>query len=149
MKGGYLRMGLVLLLLFSMNAWAGVPHWYTDFEEAKKIASADNKLILADFSGSDWCGWCIKLDKEVFSKTEFKEYAGKNLVLFLADFPSQKKLPDKVKKQNEALAQKYGVKGFPAVLLLDKSGKVLGRTGYKKGGPKQYVTHIKSLLKKK
>jgi thioredoxin-related protein len=122
--------------------------WLDDFEAAKKQAAELNVPILADFSGSDWCGWCIKLDKEVFARKEFQGYAKDNVVLFLADFPSRKQLPAKVTKQNEKLAETYGVRGFPTVLLLDAKGKVLGRTGYQAGGPKAYVKHIKDLLAK-
>ncbi len=120
----------------------------TDFEAAKKLAAEKNLPVLADFSGSDWCGWCIKLDKEVFSKKPFKEYAKQNAVLFLADFPSRKKQAATLKKQNEKLAETYSVRGFPTVLLLDAKGKVLGRTGYKAGGPKVYIEHIRELLAK-
>ena len=124
-------------------------NWMTDFAKAKEIASKNGRPILVDFSGSDWCGWCIKLEREVFSKKEFKAYAKDNLVLFLADFPRRKQLPAALKKQNEALAQKYRVKGFPTVLLLDAKGKVLATTGYKAGGADAYVRHLKQLLKKK
>ena len=121
--------------------------WLTDFEAAKKEAVERKVPILADFSGSDWCGWCIKLDKEVFSQEEFKAYAKENLVLFLADFPSQKPQPEAVKKQNQALGEKYAVRGYPTVLLLDSNGDVLERTGYQAGGAEAYVEHIKKLLK--
>lgn len=121
--------------------------WLTDFEQAKEVAAEKNLPILADFSGSDWCGWCIKLDNEVFSKEAFKAYAAENLVLFLADFPRSKEQSDAVKEQNQALAEKYGVRGFPTVLLLDAQGNVLERTGYQRGGPEAYVEHIKELLK--
>lgn len=127
----------------------GAEGWLTDFEAAKKLAAEKNLPILADFSGSDWCGWCIKLDKEVFSQDAFKAYAKENLVLFLADFPSRKPQPEEVKKQNVALRDKYfGPRdGYPTVLLLDAEGKVLKRTGYKAGGAEKYVEHIKKLLK--
>ena len=125
---------------------SGTPGWTTDFEAAKKLAATRNVPILADFSGSDWCGWCIKLDREVFSKPTFQAYASTNVVLFLADFPSHKELPAAVKAQNEKLAEEYGVRGFPTVLLLDATGKVLGRTGYQAGGPEAYVKHLKQLL---
>jgi len=123
--------------------------WYTDFEQAKKAAVEKNLPILADFSGSDWCGWCIRLDKEVFSKDDFAKYAKDNLVLFLADFPRQKELPEKQAKQNEDLAARYGIQGFPTILLLDSTGKVLAETGYQAGGAEAYVDHIKGLLKAK
>lgn len=121
--------------------------WLTDFEAAKKQAAEKNLPILADFAGSDWCGWCIKLDKEVFSKDEFKAYAKDNLVLLLVDFPSRKQLPADVKAQNDKLAKEYGIRGYPTVLLLDAKGKVLEQTGYQRGGAAAYVEHIKGLLK--
>ena len=129
------------------SASAGEEMWMTDFAKAKQSAATNNLPILADFSGSDWCGWCIKLDNEVFSKKEFKAYAKDNLVLFLADFPQQKKQSAKVKAQNQELAQKFGVNGFPTVLLLSSKGEVLAKTGYQKGGAKAYVKHIKELVK--
>lgn len=125
------------------------PHadWITDFEAAKAKAKAEDKPILVDFTGSDWCGWCIKLDKEVFTKASFTEYASENLVLLEIDFPSKKvKQSAELKAQNKAMAEKYGIKGFPTILLLDAEGKVIERTGYKRGGPEKYVEHLKSLL---
>lgn len=122
--------------------------WTSNFEEAKKEAAERNVPILADFAGSDWCGWCIQLDQEVFSKKEFKTYANDNLVLFLADFPERKAQSSEVKKQNQELAFKYGIEGFPTVLLLDSNGKVLARTGYMEGGAKAYVKHIQDLIKR-
>lgn len=122
--------------------------WETDFEAAKAAAAQTKRPILADFSGSDWCGWCIKLDKEVFSKPAFKDYAATNLVLFLADFPRAKTQSAEVKAQNDKLAKQYGIEGFPTVLLLDATGKVLARTGYQAGGADKYVEHVQGLLKK-
>jgi len=145
MKKTYVLLAVLLLGIASVAL--GSEGWLTDFEQAQKEAAARNLPILVDFSGSDGCGWCIKLDKEVFSKSEFKEYAEENVVLFLADFPQRKELPATVKAQNEKLSNQYGVRGFPTVLLLDADGEVLGRTGYKAGGPAEYVKHLKSLLK--
>jgi len=139
-------MVYVLVLTFMSGLVFGSEGWLTDFEAAKKQAAEQKRPILIDFSGSDWCGWCIKLDKEVFSKDSFKVYAKENLVLVLADFPSAKKLPAEVKAQNEALLEKYGVRGFPTVLLLDAEGNELARTGYQRGGPEAYVSHLKKLL---
>jgi len=120
--------------------------WLTNLEAAKKEAAVKQLPILVNVAGSDWCGWCIKLDSEVFSKREFKEYAKENLVLVLADFPSRKKQSDAIKQQNKTLAGKYGVQGFPTVLLLDANGKVLARTGYREGGAEKYVAHLKKAL---
>jgi thioredoxin-related protein len=121
--------------------------WETDFEKAKAKAKTEKKHVLIDFSGSDWCGWCIKLDKEVFQKQEFKDYAKDNLVLVLADFPSDKsKQSEALQKQNEKMAKEFSVRGFPSVFLLDSEGKAIAKTGYQAGGPEAYVTHIKGLI---
>ena len=127
------------------SSYAGAG-WATDFEAVQKIANEKELPILADFSGSDWCGWCVKLDKEVFSQDAFKAYAKDNVVLFLADFPHKTPQADDIKKQNKALSQKYGIRGFPTVLLLNADGTVISQTGYQRGGPEKYVEHLKSLL---
>ncbi|MBN2450558.1 MAG: thioredoxin family protein [Lentisphaeria bacterium] len=119
--------------------------WLTDFEEATKVATEKSLPILVNFTGSDWCGWCKRLDAEVFSQKAFQDYAKENLVLFVADFPMRKKLSDATKAQNGQLNRKYGVKGYPTILLLDSQGKELARTGYKPGGAEAYVAHLKSL----
>ena len=141
------KLVLVMSLLVVSNivAVAG-DGWLTNFEEAKKVAAEKNLPILADFSGSDWCHWCVKLDEEVFSKDEFKKYAKDNLVLFMADFPRRTKQAPDIKKQNEMLATGYGVRGFPTVLVLDSTGKQIAKTGYQAGGPAKYIEHIKGLL---
>ena len=121
--------------------------WETDFAKASAKAKAEGKHILIDFSGSDWCGWCIKLDKEVFSKKAFKDYAKDNLVLVLADFPSDKsKQSAELQKQNQELAKKYGVRGFPTVFILSPGGKTIVKTGYQAGGPEAYVEFIKKSI---
>jgi len=81
--------------------------WVTDYQQAQDEAKANNKLVLLDFTGSDWCGWCILLDREVFSKPQFKEYASKNLVLVEVDFPKMKRMPESTRMQNVRLAQRY------------------------------------------
>ena len=123
--------------------------WFTSYDQAKADALKRNVPILVDFSGSDWCGWCIKLDKEVFSKTEFKDFADKNLVLLLVDFPRRKALSPALTKQNEKLSEDFGVRGFPTVLILDGQGKELARTGYRPGGAVEYVKHLQGLMGKK
>jgi protein disulfide-isomerase len=135
--------------LMSVGSSFAADDWTTDFAGAQKTAAEKNLPILVDFSGSDWCGWCIKLDKEVFSQKEFKEFAQGNVVLFLADFPRGKSQSAELKKQNKGLMEKYGVQGFPTVLLLNAKGDVIGETGYQPGGARKYVAHLKDLLKKK
>ncbi len=76
------------------------PGWSTSYEQGQQEAKANNKLVLLDFTGSDWCGWCILLDREVFSKPQFKEYASKNLVLIEVDFPKRKPMSEELKNQN-------------------------------------------------
>ena len=128
------------------TTYAADDTWMTDFEEAKRISAEKGMPILADFTGSDWCGYCIKLDKEVFSKQEFKDFAKDNVVLFVADFPRNKPQSEKVTRQNIALQRKYNIRGFPTVLILDDGGKVLGYTGYERGGPAKYVENLKNII---
>lgn len=123
--------------------------WLTSLAEAKAEAAKRKVPILVDFSGSDWCGWCIKLDNEVFSTPVFQEYAAKNLVLLMVDFPRSKAQDAETKKQNNALVEKFGIEGFPTVLLLDENEKLLARTSYQPGGAESYVKHLGKLLKNK
>jgi thioredoxin-related protein len=124
----------------------GTGDWLTDFEQAKDLARERQVPILVNFAGSDWCGWCMKLDREVFSQETFREYAKGNLVLFLADFPRDKPQPESVVKQNRRLQKEYGIRGFPTILLISARGKVLARTGYRRGGAEKYVKHLKALV---
>jgi thiol-disulfide isomerase/thioredoxin len=119
--------------------------WITDFALAKERATAENKTILMDFTGSDWCGWCIRLHDEVFDFPEFQEYAEKNLILLELDFPRGKRLPPALMAQNEELQERFAVQGFPTILLLDGEGRPFGRTGYQAGGPVTYVQHLTEL----
>lgn len=143
-----MKKWLTVLAAVAISAGAFASEgWETDFEKAKAKAKAENKHILIDFSGSDWCHWCVKLDDEVFSKDAFKAYAKDNLVLVLADFPRDKSgQSDALKAQNEKLAKEFGVRGFPTVYVLDSAGKAMAKTGYQSGGPEAYITHIKKLI---
>jgi len=121
-------------------------NWTEDFANAILLAKEKNKPVFALFTGSDWCGWCIKLDKEVFSKKDFADYANENFILFKADYPRAIAQSDTVKDQNQKLAKQFGVRGYPTVLILDKDSKVIGKTGYKPGGPKPYIENLKEML---
>lgn len=137
----------IILIFFSVSSIA--QEWQTDFQKSKEMASSQNKPIILVFSGSDWCAPCMKLEKEIWNSTEFKEYADKNLILHKADFPRKKKnrVDNTQMKENKTLAEKYNTKGyFPLVVILDKNGKVLGETGYKKMAPKDYINHINSFI---
>jgi thioredoxin-related protein len=118
----------------------------TDFEEAAETARNSNRYMLLDFSGSDWCGWCIRLDKEVFGKKEFQKYAKENLACVLLDFPRRKSLKKSLKEQNEALQRKYEVRGFPSVIVLSPKGDFVTKTGYREGGAAGYVKHLKQII---
>jgi len=120
--------------------------WLTDYQKACSLAKKHNRPILIDFTGSDWCGWCIKLKKEVFDKKAFKKYAGKNLILLEIDFPQKKAQSSKLKKQNKALSEKYQVRGYPTIILTDYQGNKIAQTGYREGGEKKYVQHLEDLL---
>ena len=124
--------------------------WKTNFEVAKTEATNQNKNILLVFSGSDWCGPCIKLDRDIWKSACFMEFAKNNLILERADFPKKKQnqLTPEIKELNQSLAEKYNKDGmFPLVVVVDKNGKVLGKTGYKNVSPQEYVNILKSFLK--
>ena len=123
------------------------PGWLTDIKKAKEEAKSNQKLILVDFTGSDWCGWCIKLDREVFSKPEFKDYADKNLVLLEVDFPRRKEQSAAQKAHNLELAERYGVQGFPTIIVLNGEGKKVGELGYMPGGPSAFLAELDKLRK--
>ena len=143
----YLHAATFVAILGLGSAFAGGEGWHSDFDAAKKQAADEKKSILLDFTGSDWCGWCIKLNKEVFDHDEFKNGVKDKFILVELDFPKDKsKLTDAVIAQNEALQEKYGVKGFPTILLTDEQGKPFAITGYKAGGPNAYVKHLDELL---
>lgn len=138
----------VSALLLSAVTLLAKPGWSDDYAASLAEAKKNDKMVLLDFTGSDWCGWCIKIDKEIFSKSEFKDYAKKNLELVELDFPRGKTLPAKVKAQNEKLAQEYGIQGFPTIVVLNSSGKKVGELGYMPGGPKAFIAELDKLKNK-
>jgi len=122
--------------------------WLTSVSEAEAQAKKESKLVLLDFTGSDWCPWCIKFEKEVLTTPEFTQYAKANLVPVLLDFPHAKPQDDALKEANKALKGKYEIKGFPTYVLLNADGKEVGRqVGYDKGGPKAFIAKIDGFKK--
>jgi len=113
--------------------------WLTDYQEAVRQSRTTNRPILVDFTGSDWCPWCIRLHNEILSQDAFTTWAAQHVVLLMADFPRKSQLPPDVAKQNALLAQTYGIKGFPTVLILTAEGTVIGRSGYRPGGPNAWI----------
>lgn len=130
-----------------LRAGAEELQWLTDVAKAKEQAKKEHKMVMMDFTGSDWCGWCIKLNKEVFSKPEFADYAKKNLVLVEVDFPRHKKLSEDQKKANEALQEKYKIEGYPTIIVIDGDGKQLGQLGYM-SSPKPFIDKLEGLKHK-
>lgn len=141
MKKKILILVAVLLNLSTIYA----QEWQTDFEKAKNTASIEDKPIILVFQGSDWCAPCIKLDRQVWSTDTFKEYASEHYVMLQADFPRKREnsLSETQTKANAKLAETYNKNGiFPFVVVLDAKGNVLGKTGYKKTTPEQYIKEL-------
>ena len=136
-----------ILALSSTLAFAK-PGWTDDYDKGLAQAKTEKKMSLLDFTGSDWCGWCMKLDKEVFSEKEFKDYAKANLVLIELDYPQQKRLPKHTKDQNEKLKADYKITGYPTIFVLDAEGKQIGQLGYMEGGPKAFIAALDKLKAK-
>src|SRR5215212_11563458 len=142
---------IVVILLFALLETAAAADWQTDYAKALQLAKAQNKRVLLDFTGSDWCPPCIALRKRVFSSAEFGAYAQKNLILVELDFPQRKEQSAQLKSQNEKLSSQYGIdeKGFPTVILVDPSGKVLREfTGYDGESVAETIAWIEGKSKK-
>ena len=142
------RSILTLLALTGVfvAATAAEPEWMTDLNAARKRAAKEGRHILVNFSGSDWCHWCQKLDSEVFQKEAFEKYACENLVLVLVDSPRRTKPSAEAKRRNRKLLQEFGVQGFPTVFLLSPEGKKVARLGYSPGGAAPYIKNLRQLI---
>jgi protein disulfide-isomerase len=122
--------------------------WLTDYKKAQEEAKAGNKFLLLDFTGSDWCGWCKKFDKEVLLQPEFKDFARDNLVVVELDFPRGKPQTPELKKQNRELAMQYEIVGFPTIVILSADGQKLWRyDGYFPDGPTAFIAQLQKLRK--
>jgi thioredoxin-related protein len=121
--------------------------WQADYDAALKQAAAENKYVLVNISGLEWCGWCKMLENEVFSKPEFTTYAKDNLISVLLDFSSSGRATNsQFAEQHEMLLAKFKVQGFPTVLILNPKGKIVVRDGYQRGGAGNYVEFIKGVI---
>lgn len=138
-------IALVLLISGGTAISATGSEWMEDFKAAKARATLEGKDMLLNFSGSDWCGWCIKLKKEVFSQPGFIKKAAKNYVLVELDYPQRTKQPERIKEQNQKLAGTYGVMVFPTVLVTDAKGRVYAQTGYIAGGPEKFISYLEKV----
>ena len=142
---------IALLCFVLLSSFSFAQDWQTNFEEAKKIASAQNKNIILVFSGSDWCAPCIKLDKNVWQSDAFKKEAAQDWIVVRADFPRKKanELSKEQTEHNRKLAEKFNLEGsFPLVVILDKNGKMLGKMGFKNVSPEEYIKMIHAFEKK-
>jgi thioredoxin-related protein len=141
---------IIVVIIVFMSSLSYSQNWQSNFEEAKTLALKENKNILLVFSGSDWCAPCIKLENIVWKSEAFKSESEKNWVIYKADFPKKKanQLTPELMESNNRLAEKYNRNGnFPLVVLLDKTGKVIGMTGFKNISPAEYIQLIHSLEK--
>jgi protein disulfide-isomerase len=142
---------MIVAMLAATVFWqvnAAESTWLTDLPKAQAQAKSENKIVLIDFTGSDWCPWCIKFDKEVLDTPQFQEYAAKNAVQVKLDFPHKLVQSDDLKKANAALKTQYDVHGFPTLLVLDKDGKEIGRqVGYSEGGPQAFIAKLEGFKK--
>ena len=141
---------LALIVLLSVASAAGAEAhegWYADYDEAAEEAQRTGKDLLVDFTGSDWCGWCIRLKEEVFDHEVFATEIDKSFVLVALDFPNSEAARARVPnpERNGELQRKYGVQGFPTILLMTAEGTVYGQTGYREGGPESYLYHVAQL----
>jgi thioredoxin-related protein len=140
-----IALGIAFVLPMSGRAESG---WETDLKKAQEQAKSGNKLVFLNFTGSDWCGWCIRLDKDIFSKPAFKEYANKNLVLTEIDFPRRKSQSPDLKKQNQELAEQFQIQGFPTIIVLNGSGRKVWRyDGYFPEGPEAFIAELEKARK--
>ncbi|MBI3853753.1 MAG: thioredoxin family protein [Verrucomicrobia bacterium] len=145
-----------LITICSLLCWATLPlaiaaegEWLTDLPKAQAKAKAEKKLVLMDFTGSDWCPPCKALHKNVLSSPEFIQFAKANLVLVEVDFPRSKPQSAALKKANQALSEKYAIEGYPTIIVLDADGNTLSKeTGYGGTAAKDYVLKLEKLKKK-
>lgn len=144
-----LLLGAAVALAVTTQA-APPAGWSDDYAKAAEKAKAENKNLLLDFTGSDWCGYCMALDKEVFSTAKFKTWAKDNVVLVQVDFPQGKHLSKKIKDQNDGLKKQFGASGYPTVIVASPDGKELARkVGYSpKSGPDAYLEALTAKLTK-
>ncbi|MGL2993179.1 thioredoxin family protein [Flavobacterium sp. TSSA_36] len=147
----------ILVAFFTLQSQAQELKWHTNIKEAIEVSTATKKPLLLFFTGSDWCGWCIRLQKEVLKTPEFATWAKENVVLVELDYPRKQYQTAEIKKQNAELEQAFGIQGYPTVhfakAITNKNGQTnfegLGSTGYVAGGPSAWLAVANDFLKKK
>jgi protein disulfide-isomerase len=136
-----LSLALTLTLTLLSSAALAEDGWLIDYNRALAESKSSGKPLLIDFTGSDWCTWCRMLDQRVFAKKDFKDWAVDKVVLLKLDFPSDNTQPEAMKKLNKSLAERYKIRAYPSVLVIDAEGKVHGKTGFK-ATPKAFIASI-------
>jgi protein disulfide-isomerase len=126
-------------------ATGAAAQWTTDYSAALAQAKAQDRKVFLLFTGSDWCIWCRRLEGEILSTQAFADYAGENLILVKLDFPRALPQSEALQEQNHALAEHYGIRGYPTVIVLDSSGNPVGKLGYCRGGPEPFLGELKKL----
>jgi protein disulfide-isomerase len=135
-----------VLLISCKSTGSDNLNWEERLETAIAKAQKENKFILVNFTGSDWCKWCQKLTNEVFAQKEFENFAKENLILVKIDFPKNIEQSMETKLYNNQLAKDFSVEGFPTIFILDMNGNVRLRTGYLPGGPSNYIFHLRRYM---
>ncbi len=120
--------------------------WNTNYNDALQAAQNQNKPLLLFFTGSDWCGWCKKMVQEVFDSPEFAQKVGDDFIFVEVDFPMRAPLSSTLAQQNDMLKQRYGVTGFPTIIILDPNQNFVAESGYRPGGGVAYADYLKQLM---
>lgn len=121
--------------------------WLTNLETGLELSAEQNKPVLLYFTGSDWCGWCIKLTEEVLDTDQFINYAEENLVLVRLDFPRSIQQDEATVRYNRNIMERFNVRGFPTLFLLNSDESVIAQTGYRQGGAEKYIEHLENLMR--
>ncbi len=153
MKSIMLTVLLSVSTLITWSQTATTLYWYTDVSLASQAAAAENKPMLLFFTGSDWCGWCHRLQREVFNTPAFTTWASSDVILVELDFPRNKVLPQNIMEQNQMLQQQFGVQGYPTVWFVNVTKEAdklnlapLSSSGYLQGGPEVWITNAKAII---
>lgn len=138
---------LAILMIAGSASALDIYTWDTNLEAAQAVAEVEGKHLFVYFAGSDWCGWCERFHNEVLTTSRFESYLNESFVPVLIDFPRGIEQTEALKEDNQALAQRMGIEGFPTVVLLDAEGNELGRLGYLPGGPNNYISEVRSIIR--
>ena len=149
------KLFTLFLLMFTLtiHSQTSTSNWYTDISLASEAAVTENKPMLILFTGSDWCSYCIRLQREVFNRESFTTWSKKNVILVEIDFPRYKEQPDSIVQQNKLLQEQFGIQGYPTVWFVSVNKiddtivtKPLGQSGYIPGGPQSWIDNANSII---